>query len=183
MYDIPEFVGYKVDHKGNIWSFWIPKHRKLTSGYPRILKPLFNKKGYASVCLMKNGKRHTRRVNRLVCEAFHGLPPSTKHEAAHINGIRSDNRAINLTWKTKIDNMKDMNIHGTKPSGEKHGRSKITSKQVAVIRKLYSRGKFSGARIGRKFGLTRHQIYNIVSKRQWRHIDGDKTKQDNYGDR
>lgn len=168
--DIAGFVGYQIDDAGNVWSFWVIKHRRLSDSDPRVLKQQINDRGYASVCLMKDGKRHQKRVNRLVCEAFFGQPPSTNHEAAHTNGIRLDNRASNLSWKTKTANMRDMNKHGTKPIGETHGNSKVTEKQVVAIRLLCNRGNFSKARIGRRFGLTRQQIYHIVARRQWRHI-------------
>lgn len=46
----------------------------------------------------------SRRFNRVVCEAFHGPPPSADAVADHINRVRSDNRAANLRWASKADN-------------------------------------------------------------------------------
>lgn len=170
MVKLGEFPGYSVDSDGNIWSYWILKHRQISQSIQRKLSQRKNSSGYLSVCLMKNGKRYTRRINRLVCEAFHGTPSSNKFEASHINGIRYDNRAINLVWKTRIDNMRDMVRHGTKPKGETHGRSKVTTEQVITIRELFDSGKFSKTEIGHQFNLTRQQIYHIVNRKQWRHV-------------
>lgn len=178
---IKEFEGYSVDSDGNVWSYWVLNHRTISHSVQRKLCQTSNSRGYRSVCLMKNGKRHGRRVNRLVCEAFHGSPSSLKNEAAHINGVRSDNRASNLVWKTRLENMRDMISHGTKPKGETHGNSKLTEKQVITIRKMFDTGDFSQTEIGRKFDLTRHQIGNIVNKKQWRHVHDNKENNCNIG--
>src|SRR5713101_7444407 len=63
--------------------------------------------GYLMVGPRLNGKQKWLRVNRLVCEAFHGPPPTVKHVAAHLNGFKQDNYADNLEWKTPRGNFLD----------------------------------------------------------------------------
>lgn len=45
-----------------------------------------NRLGYLKVALWLDGHVAQRWLNRLVCEAFHGAPPSPDHEAAHSSG-------------------------------------------------------------------------------------------------
>ena len=60
--------------------------------------------GYLYVKLCKDGKAITKRVHRLVATAF-CEKPSGKEDINHINGDKSDNRAENLEWVTKSENM------------------------------------------------------------------------------
>jgi len=46
-------------------------------------------------------------VHRLVCQAFHGDPPSEKHtDVNHIDLDRTNNKASNLEWVTRSENIK-----------------------------------------------------------------------------
>lgn len=53
------------------------------------------------------------RINRIICSLFHGEPPTKHHQAAHNNGIKTDNRAENLRWATVSENATDRTHHGT----------------------------------------------------------------------
>lgn len=66
-------------------------------------------KGYRYVHLTKG----TLRVNRIVCEAFHGPAPEDKPYALHRNGVKSDNRSVNLYWGSQAENMMDAVHHGS----------------------------------------------------------------------
>ena len=61
------------------------------------------------------GKRHY--LHRLVAEAFISNP-SGKLEVNHINGNKLDNRAENLEWATRSDNMR----HATHVLGKRSGQ-------------------------------------------------------------
>lgn len=71
-------------------------------------------------------------VQIVVCTVYHGAPPHPKMQANHKNGIRYDNRAVNLQWDTSSDNhLHAYRILGREPSrnqslrtGAKHQRSK-----------------------------------------------------------
>ena len=48
------------------------------------------------------GKYHL--VHRIICRAFHGLPPEGKPEVDHINRIKVDNRSFNLRYVDRKGN-------------------------------------------------------------------------------
>lgn len=84
------------------------------------------------------GVQRTYVVNRLVCEAFHGQPPTPHHEAAHWNGNKLDNRASNLRWATHTENCADRIRHGTHLARDTHPRATMTSETVAAIRREHA---------------------------------------------
>ena len=70
----------------------------------RIIKAHLNEFGYERVN-MKNptGNRRCEFVHRIVLSSFY--PPISKSlEVNHINGIKNDNRLINLEWVTRSEN-------------------------------------------------------------------------------
>lgn len=100
MKPIPDFPGYFADEDGAIWS---EKRGKL-----KKLKFRQDKDGYNLVQLC-NGKRHDLRVARTMLLTYKGIPRNcVDFDACHENGIRSDDRIINLRWDTHVGNMKDV---------------------------------------------------------------------------
>ena len=75
----------------------------------RILKQSVIGGGYLKVVLCAGGKRKMFLVHRLVCEAFHENPEN-KLDVNHINENKTDNRACNLEWSTRRENIN----HGTR---------------------------------------------------------------------
>ena len=68
-------------------------------------------KGYLYANL-RDGHRHRRAaVHILVLEAHRSLRPGPGVEGCHDNGIRTDNRLVNLFWKTKPENRADRERH------------------------------------------------------------------------
>ncbi len=55
--------------------------------------------------------------------------------------------------------------------GEKHGRSKLTEKNIMEIRTLYSTGKYFQRELGEMFGVSRTHIDRILGKRTWKHLN------------
>ena len=69
-----------------------------------ILKPWIATGGYLNVALCENGNKETKRVHRLVAETF--IPNSNSVlQVNHIDGDKHNNRADNLEWITKSENM------------------------------------------------------------------------------
>lgn len=97
-----------------------------------------------------------------------------------------ERRCINpkhLFLGTQRDNIKDMvkkerHFRGKKLSekmalytkrGEQSNLSKLTSKQVKTIRKIYPKVK-SCKKVGLKFGVSAQTINNIIRRKSWSHI-------------
>lgn len=66
----------------------------------KILKQSIDKDGYLAVEIQ--GVR--RRAHRVVCEAFHGAPPSDRPVTNHKNGRKQDNHFENLEWASVSEN-------------------------------------------------------------------------------
>ena len=89
--DIEGFENYQVSSWGRVRS---------SNG---ILKPYRNKKGYLKGGLMKGGKCHKKRVNRLVAIAFVENPNNYPF-VDHIDGNKENNSITNLRWVTDEEN-------------------------------------------------------------------------------
>lgn len=125
--------------------------------------------GYRKVTLRAPGRRSTKRVHRIVCEAFHGPQPTPAHEVAHGNGDRADNRAQNLRWATRLENIADKRLHGTENIGSRSGKAKLTEADVIAIRQRAAEGVMHKV-IARDYPVCSSQISHIVAGDNWRHV-------------
>lgn len=71
--------------------------------------------GYHRFFLTRDGRRKSEFGHVLVLSAFVGPRPA-EMEACHGNGVRLDNRLVNLRWDTRSGNQKDAVQHGTHAS-------------------------------------------------------------------
>ena len=92
--DITGFPNYQVSNMGNI--------RNIKRGKQK--KPGHTTTGYLKVDLYKNSKRSTRKIHRLVADAFIPKDP-TKTDINHIDGNKKNNKVTNLERCTKSENM------------------------------------------------------------------------------
>lgn len=60
--------------------------------------------GFRMIIAIK-GLRKTFKVARLVCEAFHGLPPFPRAVVMHVDDNPGNNRPENLRWATQKENL------------------------------------------------------------------------------
>lgn len=141
--DVPNFEGYQVSSFGNVKS--LDRFRKGKFGMRlikgQLLKQVLNKKGYPEVRFRKNGI-HTRLVHKIVASAFMTKPEHCT-QINHINGIKTDNRLVNLEWVTQSENQIHAYKLGLQPSrsGEKNGRAILTNDKVTYVKELYNSGK------------------------------------------
>lgn len=114
---IPGYEGsYEVSDLGKVRSLdRITNDGKRVRGC--VLKPFTMPSGHLRVGLSP-GQGRTRKVHRLVLEAFVG-PCPPEMEALHRNGIPGDCRLTNLRWGTKSDNARDQITHGVHPEASK----------------------------------------------------------------
>lgn len=86
---------------------------------------------------------------------------------------------------TNIDNVKDRQSKGrtargerhrsvtrpeTVPRGEKSGMAKLTEKDVIEIRNSYIPFKVGAWRLGKRFGVTKQTVFEILKREIWAHV-------------
>ena len=153
---IADADGYWVTTGGDVLSKGLRPLQKL--------KPAKDRCGYLRVDIYRS-KNRTRKVHRLVLEAFVGPCPEG-WLCRHLNGVRDDNRLSNLRWGTVAENRRDMERHGTVPRGEKNPIAKLTSANVRKIRRLLSEGRSSPS-IAADFGVSSSCVDEAGNGRSW----------------
>ncbi len=174
---VADFPDYAVSSHGRVMR--VCAGRRRVTGRP--LKPGLSGSGYQQVTLRRDGRSYSGRVNRIVCAAFHGPPPSRRHQAAHNDGDAKNNRADNLRWATPVENEADKRRHGTaaigdrhwsvtqpekRARGENHGLAKLTPDAVRAIR---LDGRFQRT-IAADYGVTQRVIWMIKAGKTWGHV-------------
>ena len=147
--------GYEVSDAGNVRSLFRSR---------RLLKPAINRQGYKCVALYdeSGSKPKTKAVHRLVAHAFvenqDALP-----WVNHINGIKTDNTAVNLEWCSPSYNTQ----HAAKTGllqpceGEANGRSVLTDRERLAICRLADLG-LTQKKIGEIFDVSASTIGKVV---------------------
>lgn len=158
---IPRYPRYEANRDGYIRR---KQHAHDSTKPGSILSTHKGKKDYVRVCV----EDHTQAIAPLICETFHGKKPTTKHQAAHRNGNKSDNSARNLSWLTQSENYKDSIRHGTHRKGERSGAAKVSNKDVIRIRKLADR--LPQCVIAKKYGISESAISRIILRQTWNHL-------------
>ena len=104
--DIKGYEGmYQVSNFGRVKSLarYISYGGMPRNKNPRILRQSPDGKGYMMAWLYDENGRVTKKVHRLVAEAF--IPnPEGKPQIDHINADKKDNRVENLRWCTGKEN-------------------------------------------------------------------------------
>jgi hypothetical protein len=121
--------------------------------------------GYVLYKLSANGRRKDWYGHALVLSAFVG-PRPTGSECRHLNGIRNDNRLLNLAWGTSAENDEDRRAHGTLPQGEAHANAKLSELDVKLIRASYG----TQASIAKKYNVSQSLVSMIKSGARWAHL-------------
>jgi hypothetical protein len=99
MRDIIGYEGkYAVDSQGTVWSL-----NYLRTGKTRALKHFRHRDGYLMVSLSKDGKVKTKKIHRLVAEAYLDNY-SDVLQVDHIDNVRTNNCVNNLRMVTSQQN-------------------------------------------------------------------------------
>lgn len=106
---------YEVSDLGRVRS--VPRERVSVNGhtrkYPGRIRLLDkDRHGYPLITLSRDGKNVKFPVHQLVARAFIGPKPEGM-EVRHLNDVRDDNRAANITYGTRSQNMYDSIQNGT----------------------------------------------------------------------
>ncbi len=151
-----------VSNLGNVWN--------VKTG--RRLHPSKTGKGYYSVNVRyENGKSKLVLINRAVLWAFKGPPPSDQHQAAHIDGVKTNNYLGNLHWVTPKENARHKKAIFSHGEGEKNSQAKISNLDALRIAKMLDDGQ-RPVRIAELFGVSRHLVYSMKRGRSWTWLTG-----------
>lgn len=118
--------------------------------------------GYPKVTLVDGPRTKTFRVQRLVCEAFHGPAPFIGAEVLHKNHVRHDVSATNLYWGSHQANCDDRQRAGNtaKPG------AKLDWDKVREIRRLVAAGT-RAKEVAQAFGISQPNCSAIINNRTW----------------
>lgn len=154
-----DYLQFEVSDLGNV--------RKINKKRPiRIIKQHLHRQGYLRVDMKISDGNRLHYVHRLVAHYF--IPnPNNLPIVNHINGIKDDNRAVNLEWCTKSQN----SIHAVKMGlvkvpglkGENHPSAKLTNNDVAVI---FTSTK-SSSELSNIYSISVSQIDRIKTGKSW----------------
>ena len=100
---------YQVSNMGRVKRLAYTQYNPLTKTYSEfkeiILKPEVVR-GYERVEITIDNARIKKSVHRLVAEYF--IPNiDNKYSVDHINGVRDDNRVVNLRWATHSEQQRN----------------------------------------------------------------------------
>jgi len=176
---IPGFPGYEISEYGDVTSHWkMDRHDKnpISKKPLRLLKPYLSTNGsYPSVSLRCGNNMTTcKRIYQLVALAFLGNKPDGVRtggvQIAHKDCDKKNNHYSNLKYCTPKENMADSLRDGLHSHGESHGRSKLKSKEVALIKRLLNY-EVSITIISKMFKVTRGAVYGIKRNVNWKHVE------------
>jgi hypothetical protein len=152
--DIPGHEGrYAASEYGEIWSHISKKW----------LKQCTTPNGYRVVGLWKPGAKNAKAtfVHRLVAEAFLPFDP-VRNRVNHINGIKADNRLVNLERCTSSEN----NQHAYDAGLKAPAHRKLTQEQARRVRYGGERLKDLSAELG----MSMSALCQVRSGATWRNL-------------
>lgn len=170
--DIKEYEGcYQVSNLGRIKSLDRMTNNQYGEYFMkgRILKnSIIKDKGYCRVSLNNGNGKISKRVHRLVAEAF--IPnPENKPEVNHKDGNKLNNCVSNLEWCTNKENIEHSIRTGLKKhcNGCSNSSSKFTEEDIIFIRKNYKKRDpmYGGVALARRYSCCPQTIYDIVTKK------------------
>lgn len=159
--DIKDYEGlYQISSLGRVKSLQryvyheTQNHKALRR--ERILKTRLGERGYFYMSLCKNAKIKTFKVHRLVAFAFHDNPEN-KPTVNHKNGIKTDNRAINLEWATYSENQ----IHAFKTGLQKQ-KAALSREQALEVQSKFIPYKHTRIKLALEYNVSLSTIKSVL---------------------
>lgn len=159
---------YEVSDHGRVRS--LPRavrcrgnKQRMLSG--KVVKGRVGKNGYIEVALQRRPHIEYVLAHRLVLETFKGSAPEGC-EARHRDGDRLNNTLDNLLWGTRVDNMADQYVHGTRIMGETHPNAVFNGELVRWIRESPQ----SSYEIAKVLGVNHTNTWRVKTGKTWQHV-------------
>jgi len=133
----------------------------------KIIKPQITHRGYKRVCLRReDGSKSYLYVHRLVACAFMGSI-KTGLQVNHKDCNKTNNKVWNLEYVTLKENLEHGRLNGHYCAGDTHGGRKLSSRDVAYIRRLKAQS-YDRRLLAKKFGVTVGAITRVANNRSWK---------------
>ena len=152
--DIDGFEGlYQVNREGEVKSLqgW-NGHSYIRR--ERLIKPTMTTTGYKKVDLMKDGKKKTLKLHRVIANAF--IPNPNKYPVInHIDGNPLNNTIENLEWCTQRANCQhayDTGLHKKKLN------------ELSIIDAYCNDDRLSASRVASAYNTTTSSVCKILKK-------------------
>lgn len=155
---------YEVSNLGRVRSL----KRATTSG---VVLNQAVKHGYMHVCLSKDGKPSTKRVHRLVAEAFIANPMD-KPVVNHIDGDKTNNAVSNLEWATNSENeLHSFRVLGKKPNRPWKGKPRKFARRLSYAdATAIIDSKRPSRELAAEFGVSKTTILNIRKRKIYKEV-------------
>lgn len=176
---------YYVSNLGRVYS------TQYKNGVGGLRQFEADKSGYISTAFVTMSREYVSvRIHRLVMETFCPIHSPEQTIVNHINGIKDDNRLVNLEWCTPQKNVQHAYQNGLIPHmvGEINHNSKHTEDEVRIICEGLEKGlsivdtcKYAGLEVTK---ANRKYVSRIKRKDLWTHISNQyNIPEESYGNR
>lgn len=157
---------YEVSDRGQVRSL----RRRTASGMRggKLLTQYPDSQGYLQVGLCRDGTCITKKVHRLVAEAFLGPAPAGM-ETRHGPAGNQRNSVTNLSYGTRVENHADKVRDGTKLLGSEVPSSKLNERVVRECRMRWAAGA-SAATLAAEFRVHVRVMYKALQGETWGHV-------------
>jgi len=164
-----------ISQEGEQWKpivgfagYFVSNFARIKTEYGHLLTPTLGGelRNYLRVGIA--GK--SRILHRLVAIAF--VPnPDNLPEVNHKDLNKLNNRADNLEWCTRIDNMRHASAGGRIVHGSKHRSAKLSEEKARQIRQMFKENpSLNQTLVARKFGLDSSNICRLLNGKYWKHV-------------
>ena len=167
------FIPCKSFGNYNANGYFVSNYGRVYNGHTGYLvTPVFGRHGYYRVNI--NGSLIS--LHKLVLYSFNPNPNYMYLQVNHINGIKTDNRLINLEWCTAKENIQHAIKTGlTKINGEEHWGANHTNNQSEEVCKLLEQDFSLGAKeicsmLGMEYNNSNKNFIQDIKKGKWKVI-------------
>jgi hypothetical protein len=146
-------------------KYWASSLGRIKSRF-KVLKTdrRINNSGYKSL----NLSGITKGVHVWIALSFLGYPNSNANHVNHKNGNKLDNRACNLEWISRSENMKHAYACALLLPCDRRGvnnpNAKLSRVDWEMIRDWYKTGEFTQREIALQFNIHKSQVQRIVNR-------------------
>ncbi len=130
-------------------------------------------KGYNCLSVkLKNGRRTTRYIHKLVASSFLEKDDAQQQHVIHLDFDKNNNYIENLRWVTRPTMFAHQKLNPNYKKNRMYN-AKLTEEQVIMIKKMLKDRHEKLYKIARNFGITHTQLNRIRSGENWGHIKVD----------